>query len=101
MANLRTVLLSLIPIVGDHPPPIFLATPFAAAVSDDGADTQFQHAALREAQAQQFMLPVQVHHRPEIGGERITEEWLRSQKETDILWRFRHVMMSCNFFVSA
>jgi len=70
MVNLQTLLLSLVPVVGDEPPLIFLTSPFAAAVSDDGASTQILHVA-KEAEAaraqQRFAWPD--CPQPEIGGE--------------------------------
>jgi hypothetical protein len=36
MVNLQRFLLSLLPVIGDRPAPVFLAPAFAAAVSDDG-----------------------------------------------------------------
>ena len=33
--------------------------------------------------------------RPEQGGQRITEEWLRSLKTRDCLWRFRCICCIC------
>jgi hypothetical protein len=44
MVNLQQFLLSVLPVIGDRPAPIFLAPAFAAAVSDDGGIDDFLHA---------------------------------------------------------
>ena len=44
MVNLQRFLLSLLPVIGDQPAPVFLAPEFAAAVSSDGGIDDFLHA---------------------------------------------------------
>jgi hypothetical protein len=91
MINIRQFLLSLLPVISDRPPPVFLTPTFAAAVSDSSGN--FSHVIdCKVAEAKQNYNP---QPRPEIGGQRITEDWLHSLKESDCLWRFRYVATYC------
>jgi hypothetical protein len=100
MVDLRSLLLPLGHVICERPPPIFLSSSFAAAVSDRSSTIPFQHVI--NTTAEQWP-PARA--RAPIRGERITEEWLHHQKDTDVLWRFRYVatysfiiMMQSNIF---
>jgi hypothetical protein len=86
MVNLQQFLLSLLPVIGDRPAPVFLAPTFAAAVFDDGGIDDFLHAIYVTEERQRHENESQA--RPEIGGQRITDDWLRSLTDKDCLWRF-------------
>jgi hypothetical protein len=86
MVDLHLLLLHLGHTISEQLPPIFLASSFAAAVSDKSGTIPFQH--IINTTTEQW--PPACSHAP-IGGEHIMEKWLYHQKDTDILWRFRYV----------
>jgi len=92
MVNVRKFLLTLLPYVGDRPAPIFLPPPFAAAVADNGGIDNFLHAIQALEDERQKLESVKMSRpRPDVGGERISEPWLRTLKDRDCLYRFRYV----------
>jgi hypothetical protein len=91
MVNIQKFLLSLLPAIGDRPAPVFLPPVFAAAVASDSSIEGLLHAievAEHDRKLHDKVDPVPRAY-PEIGGEHITEEWLRSLTDRDCLWRFR------------
>lgn len=72
------------PLITEPPPiPPLLQAPYQAAVFaclQEAANAERVTALLSEKAGPP---------RPEQGGQRITEEWLRSLKDRDCLWRFR------------
>jgi hypothetical protein len=92
MVNIRKFLLALLPYVGDCPAPIFLPPAFAAAVTDDGGIDDFLHAIqVAEEERRKLESEKTTRPRPDVGGERISEPWLRTLKDRDCLYRFRYV----------
>jgi hypothetical protein len=100
MVNVRTLLLALLPVVSDRPTTIFLAPDIIQmAVSHGSSSPPDSSDTIMD-----MVLPIQVaaaderrrkerarsRASPAIGGQRITEEWLRSLEESDCIWRFRY-----------
>ena len=66
--------------------PIIHAPTFAVAVSDDGGIDDILHAIYATEERQWHKNESRAH--PEIGGQWITDDWLRYLTDRDRLWRF-------------
>jgi hypothetical protein len=96
MVNIRNLLFTLLPIVIDRPPAIFvLPTAAQATVSDDSANNINVLHGIHE-----YGYHTKLRPSPQIGGQRITEDWLHSLPEHDCKWRFRYVLTSCVILIA-
>lgn len=90
-------LFACLPVLTQRPPvlnnqPVF--ADFASHSFDDelpalGARCELQRAQQREAQRHEAE-----RVRPRQGGQRITEDWLRSLEPREVLWQFKCVFLS-------
>ena len=93
MVNIRNLLLALLPVASAQPPAIFvLPTAIPAVVSDDGTNNitdVLQVLTIQVAEEHRSYERAKLRASPEIGGQRITKEWLHSLQDRDCVWRFR------------
>jgi hypothetical protein len=91
--NLRRLLLAAVPLLTRvmPVPPILQPMTCGAVMAHitDMAEFNQLISLAHQSQSQQTE-----RARPEQGGQRITEEWLRSLKNRDCQWRFRFVFCS-------
>jgi hypothetical protein len=87
MNKLQKILIAAAPIIA-QPPPL----PPVLQVATQAGILQYLHDA---GDSERLMQLLQASDKPdgpphpELGGQRITEEWLMSLKDRDSLWRFR------------
>jgi hypothetical protein len=92
MVNIRRVLLAILPIISQPPTvitgQILSDIPVYQYICSHIAATLEICGTITVAAA---LLHGEESNRPELGGERITEDWLRSLSDRECLWRFRSV----------
>ena len=91
MVSLAYLLATIVLAAAESPLPLDLHSTCAPAIADDGDLCRYLEFLTMSEDARRHSRP---RPRPEIGGQRITEDWVREQMDTTLLWAFQYSLIA-------